>query len=407
VTDMLGLSRKSIILVTIICGLKVVGTTLVPFSPNVASDFYAWVAGARLVLVSLSQGSMPPLAQTGVYTGLFVILAPFFWLWTILPIPHPSLVEMAAGPSIEEYLLVLIMKIPVIVSDLFTGILTALLVRRATQSSKTAEKAFLIWYLNPLNAFWMYYSGDIDVIPALVVLFAVLFGNSKQWIRSGLSLAVATLLRLYPLLLLPFFLLYSIRDRPRSPIRFLASFLAPVLLVLLGQSYVIGSFNRVLSAALNIPLSQNWLLAYYGFSIVPGLFQLTPFLLLVQFYLIARYWKESNYSLLHFSLAPLLVLFSASYTQPYHFMWVSAFLTAYYVMEKDRLQLFVLTFLFASLYVEAFTYQQPLNAFQPLIAGFFFGTKATYLFKLNFGAMRSQMRRVYVSLHIPHAVRPI
>lgn len=397
-------------IVVIICALKVLATTLVPFYSTRywGDDFFNWVSGARFVLISLSEGRLPSLADTGAYTGLFVVLAPFYWLWTILPIPHPSLAQMAAGPSTEEYLLVLIMKIPIIMSDLFTGMLTALLVQRATQSNKAAQKAFFVWYLNPFNVFWMYYFGGFDVVPTFVVFLAALFGNSKQWFRSGFCLAVASLLRLFPFLLVPFFVLYSIKDNSRSSIKLFASFLAPVSCLLLSQLNVIASFDRVLTAIVNIPLSQNWLLGYYGFSFAPGLFMLTPFLLGVQLYMMSRYWKkELSYSLIHFSLAPLLVLFVASYTEPYHFVWVSPFLTAYYVMEKDRLQLFVLTFLFASLYVAGFTPQHPLYPFQPLIAGFFLGTKATYLLKLNLGAMISQLRSVYVSLRIPHAVRPI
>jgi hypothetical protein len=401
-------SRKLMAFVALICGLKIIGTGFAPFysSDYWGVDFYYWVSGARAVLLSLSQGTVPSFAVSGAYTGLFFLLAPFFWLWTVLPISHPSLAQMVAEPSTGEYLLSLIMKIPIVLSELVAGILIALLVQRATHSEKAARKAFFVWYLNPFNMLWMYYFTRFDVIPTSVLLLAVLFGNSRQWLRSGFCLAVAGMLRLFPFLLLPFFVLYSLRDKPQSTIKLLASFLAPVILVLLSQLSVIASFDRLLMSIVNLPLSQNWLLSYYGFSIAPGLFKLTPFLLVLQFYFVGRHWKMvPNLSLVHFSIAPLLVLFAASYTEPYHFIWVSPFLTAYYMIEKDRLQLFILTFVFASLFVAGFTSQQPLYPFLPLLAGFFYGSKAAYLLKLNLGAMRPQLRRVLMGLRISHGPR--
>jgi len=333
------------------------------------------------------------------------VLAPFFWLWTILPIAHPSLAEMAAGPSTAEYLLVLIMKIPIILSDLFAGYLTALLVQRATHSSKAARKAFFVWYLNPFNVFWMYYFGGLDVVPTSVLLLAALFGNGKHWFRSGFSLALAGMLRIFPFLLLPFFLIYSYRDKPGSSLKLLVSFLAPVLGILFTQVGVIGSFAGVLASIMNIPLSQIWLLQHYGYSIAPGLFRLGAFLLAIQLYVVWRYWKKGlSQSLVHFTIAALLALFIASYTEPYHFIWISPFLTAYYFTERDRLQLFVLTFVFASLFVAAFTSQHPLFPFLPLLAGFFYGTEAAYLLKVNLGALRSQIRRVLTGIRISYSL---
>jgi hypothetical protein len=410
VVGVLIFSRKLTIFVVVICGLKIAGTGFAPFysSDYWGADLFNWVSGARFILISLSQGRVPSIAVTGAYTGLIFVLAPFYWLWTILPIPHPSLAQMAAGPSTEEYLLMLIMKIPIALSDLLAGILTSRLVQRATHSKKTARKAFLVWYLNPFNIFWLYYFSRFDVIPTSVVLLAALFGNSRQWLRSGFCLAIAAMLRLFPFLLLPFFMLYSLRDKPQSAIKLLASFLAPVTLVLLSQLSVITSFETILVSTIGLPLSQNWLLSYYGFSIAPSLFKLTPFLLAVQLYFVGRYWKMApNLSLVHFSIAPLLVLSAASYTEPYHFIWVSPFLTVYYMIEKDRLQLFILTFLLASLFVASYASGLPFYPFLPLIAGFFYGIKAAYLVKLNAGAMRSQIRTVLASLRISHSPGPL
>jgi hypothetical protein len=404
---MLGFSRKLVTFVAIICGFKVLGTIFVPFYSPVywGTDFYNWVSGAHFVLAGLSEGRLPSLVSTGAYTGLMLLLAPFFWVWTVLPISHPSLAEMAIARSSAEYLLVLIMKIPIIACDLLAGLLTAILVQRATHSDRAARNAFLVWYLNPFNVYWMYYFGGFDVVPTTVVLLAALFGNSRQWFRSGLCLAVAGMLRLFAFLMLPFFIVYAFRERPRSATHLMLSFSAPILLALSSETIALGSFGRLLAAVVNIPLAEDWLLAYFGYSITPSLFRLTAFVLAVQLYLTWRYWRsDSRRSLVHFSIVPLLVLSATSYAMPYHFIWVSPFLTAYYMMERDRLHLFVLTFLFGSLFVAAFNTRQPLYPFLPPLAGFFYGTQGAYLVKLNAGAMRSQIRRILMMLRAPRSL---
>jgi hypothetical protein len=121
-----------------------------------------------------------------------------------------------------------------------------------------------------------------------------------------------------------------------------------------------------------------------------------------------RYWRNNvKTSLVHFSIAPLLVLSASSYAMPYHFIWVSPFLTAYYMMEKDRLRLFVLTFLFGSLFVASFTSRLPLHPILPLVAGFFYGTQGAYLVKLNMGPMMSQLRKVALVLQAPDNLTPL
>lgn len=398
---MLGFSRRSTLLVIATCGLKVIATTLVPFySPRAwGGDFYAWVSGAQSVFITISAGNLPTIAGTGVYAGLLVVLAPFFWLWTIAPIPHPTLAEMAATSSNSEYLLVLIMKIPIILSDLLVGIVTSLMVQRATKSDMAAQKAFLAWYLNPFNAFWMYYFGGFDVVPTLVLLLAVLFGNKNQWVRSGFCLAGASLLRLFPVLLFPFFLIYSLRESSRSCLKLLTSFFVPIGVVFLSQLYVTNSVRTLVTSIVEVPLRQFWLLKYLGFSITAGLFLLAPFLLLVQLFLTSAFWRNHpTFSLVHFCMAPLLALFVGSYHNPYHFVWVSPFLSAYYALEKNGLLLYVWIFLSASLYSFGWDASQPLWIIQPLLAGTFFGFKAVYLVKLNFEGLKWRMlgmRRFY------------
>lgn len=62
----------------------------VPFRSHV-SDFVAWVLSASRVVALLSVGKFPAVSSFGAYLGIDFFLAPFFWLWTILPIQHPPL----------------------------------------------------------------------------------------------------------------------------------------------------------------------------------------------------------------------------------------------------------------------------------------------------------------------------
>ena len=234
---MLGLSRKWITITVAATILKAVLGTLAMLS----GDFFHFIQLAQQALTGLNQGHM---LSFDVYTGLGILLAPFFAAWSALLVPHEPLTgiigEFYFRPSMEGFLLVFLMKLPILISDFAAGALVFLLVKNVTKSVENGSRAFLMWYLNPFNIFIIEIWGAYDVIPAALLIASVLFAHKRMWRATGLCLSLATLLRVFPILLTPVFLLGSGRESRTSLAKFVGSYFSPLLAALLAVVIQLG-----------------------------------------------------------------------------------------------------------------------------------------------------------------------
>ncbi len=94
---------------------------------------------------------------------------------------------------------------PPFLSDLATGIIVSKLVRQLTRLEQKSRVAFLLWYANPFNIYWINVYGGMDVIPGMIFVFSLYYGMANKWYRCGVFAAIASLLRIFPILALPFF----------------------------------------------------------------------------------------------------------------------------------------------------------------------------------------------------------
>jgi len=395
---MFNLSRKWMTIVLAVWAIKLI---LVPLPPLTA-DFLSWVSGSQQIFNLLISGKLPSVGTFGVYIALQILLTPFYWLWTLLPIQHLTLAEMVVHPSLARYSLMYVMKIPIIVCDFLTGLLAFNLVGRLNTSR--ARKAFLSWHLNPFNWYWLYWFTTMDIVAAVIVLLAVQYGINRKWSYCGMCLSLATILRLYPILLVPFFVVYALwveRQAPtRALVHFASAFVVPIFVGMVFQGFVSGSFAAVVNTLLQFPATQPELPDILGFHLA-SLFTLTPFLLVLQLYVSFWRWKK-NTALVLLVLAPLLVFFASGTSFGLHFIWASALLSIYYALDNDLL-LFSLAFLsgflspittgplFTHYFGWDLTYQggQPvIDLLGPCMSGVHYGTKITYLLKLNLSRLR-------------------
>lgn len=386
---------------TIVLAVWAIKLILIPLPP-LTSDFLAWIQMSQHVLNLISSGKLPSVGAFGVYLGLDMLLTPFYWLWTLLPIQHVTLAEMVVHPSLARYSLMYVMKIPIIVCDFFMGLLAFNLAGKLNPSR--ASKALLSWHLNPFNWYWLYWFTTMDIVAAVMVLLAIQYGINRKWSYCGLCLSLATILRLYPILLLPFFAVYAVwvegQPATRALVHFASAFVLPIFLGVVFQGFVSGSFAAVLNTLLRFPVTQPELHDVFGFHLA-SLFTFTPFLLLLQLYVSFSRWKK-NTVLVLLVLAPLLVFFASGISFGLHFIWASALLSIYYALDNDLL-LFSLTFLsgllspittgplFTHYFGWDLTYQgnQPvIDLLGPCMSGFHYGAKITYLLKLNLSRLR-------------------
>jgi hypothetical protein len=359
---MLGLSRRWIVVAILAGALKII---LASVSTG-TGDFPAFVGIAQSAFLSLRQGLFP---YPDAYTGMALFLAPFYALWAALPIDHPPISHMIGDKYFvvtpASLLLVLSMKLPIFVLDLATAVFIFYLVRRLTYSAALGGRGFLLWYLNPYNTFMIEIWGSYDIVPAAILLLAVLLAVRSHWVKSAVSLFAATVLRIFPLLLFPTFWFSVDRTSKRRGIWFAGAYLAPILAVFILLALKFGSFHAIGDIIVGTATYERWILPIlYGFPITSGL-DLAPnvvdvpvplilFALPVQLYVIAAFWRKNRCSILDMTLASLLVYFAASFHEPYHFTWVTPLLTAYVAMKKERLTLF--GYLFLAAFIAMVTY---------------------------------------------------
>jgi len=389
----IGFSNKITIAIAVIFLLKTIATVfIVPVST--ASDFGNWVYLASDMYSQLVSGVVPSIEWAGVYAGMGLFLAPFYGAWRMLPISHPTIAQTLNSQLLAERVpLVFFMKLPIILFDLFAGLVIASIARNISPRNVSA-KAFFVWYLNPYAFYLMEYMGmgTFDIVPTAIVLVSVLFAMRRKWTAAGFSLAVAALLRLYPIIAFPAFVFYVYRRHlPRATIQLCVSFAFVMLTAVLVQGLALGSLNAVLNSIINMLYKAPWLNLFYAFPINDYL-TYTPIIVAAQIYLIAALWKTHNNSIAYSVLASLLALLLASYHQPYHFIWVVPLLSLYFAINEDS------TFLFSTIFVGAFlaslgydTTNSTLIILQPLFAATFYGAKAAYLMRINWQAINFQV----------------
>jgi hypothetical protein len=129
----------------------------------------------------------------------------------------------------------LILKTPYIILDIFI----AYLLYKISKS----KLIFTIWLFNPLSFYLIYILGNFDILPVFLTLLS-LYILKKSTNTSLLLFGIAIALKLYPLLLLPFYIL-SISKNPIHIIKNCFIALIPLILTVIpfaNNSYFWQSF---------------------------------------------------------------------------------------------------------------------------------------------------------------------
>ena len=352
---------------------------LLMFTPPYG-DLINWGSVAEILFNAISSGHYAQVTVPGVYTGLGFLLVPSYWLWTKLPIPHPPVNQshMLFSTSMPVLLLSFLLKIPILFADIGTGVLISNLVSRATGSSK-GRVAFLVWYLNPFNIYWINVFGGMDIIPTCIFMAAVALATKDKWLDSGLSLAVAGILRIFSLFTFPFLLLVF-RNKLNRSARFLIGFMLPLAL---GIGFVLSTGVVTFTWIVGVPSRQFWLMDFFGYSLTNNNVKLTFVVLALQFFVTCRYWKSAEIiPLATVSVLALLTAAQAYGGSGHHFIWASPLLTTSVMLNQNEKWTFILTFMTACL--GPFISPVPLPAYTDTLTwGAFYAAKTVYLLRIN------------------------
>jgi len=131
-------------------------------------------------------------------------------------------------------------KLPMMVAD----VLIAILLYRASIEILSlpqgdALKLASLWLFNPFVIFISSCWGMFDAIPALLTLCSFYLLAKKRFRLSALMLALAFACKLYPILILPFWLLYLRHQGKRPALEYLTIFVATSLAIMLPDVQII------------------------------------------------------------------------------------------------------------------------------------------------------------------------
>lgn len=118
-----------------------------------------------------------------------------FWLndWSSISVQNKS---------ISSYLLFL--KTPYLLVDviLFYGVIR--LIRKDKVNSVS-----IVWAFNPVSLYGIYAIGQFDILPAMFTFLSLLLFMRRKILLAGLILGISISFKIYPILLVPLFLIYS------------------------------------------------------------------------------------------------------------------------------------------------------------------------------------------------------
>lgn len=200
------------------------------------------------------------------------LLGPFVYpplSYFVIGLIHP-VVNLLAGPGFTPWLgmgndavdvagifrYLFLIKTPLILALLASGwALSKISIRR---------NVLWIWFFNPITIYVVGFMGQIDILPVMLTVFALLLAKPKPFLAAVL-LGLGGALKTYPLLFLPFLALLSTTNFKRSALIFLAG-LVPYLLIIApflttpafySDTLTSGLTQRVLQLALPLGFMEN------------------------------------------------------------------------------------------------------------------------------------------------------
>lgn len=258
------------------------------------------------------------------------------WLCSLLASYPLYLIASLTGPS--DLLLNLIVKLPILIGDFFTGVVLF----KITKS----RLATALWLFNPYVIFISSIHGQFDVIPTLLTLLSVFFLAKKQYVASAISFAVGLSYKTFPIFLLPFLLLFSFRNFGKK-IAIKYAFISIFASFILFMPYFLPENFKYFYEGLMLDVPQREL--YYVGSSVSYLEFLIFHLRLLSGYNFVYMFVPMYVVLIFFSikfvrdidglnksiiLTLLLLYVTYSTMHPQFLVWVLPFLVIEYVRKK-------------------------------------------------------------------------
>ena len=274
-------------------------------------DMYVWYEMSQKIVQHgpLSFQLLPPVNS---YFLLIPISYVYNWLTVVFSV-KPILISSIPAvlnfyPSLNatvvpDFLFNFLIKLPLLVSDTLAALLLYKIVNKLSGNRGLAEKAALLWFLNPyliwISATW----GMWDSMAAMFSLLSLYFLIDRRLTLSAICLVLGAVTKLYPLMFLLPVTFYLMRSDSTGKSRNLAKFyfvffLCLMLLVLpfIGEVTKFFAFLFVPSQGVVVSFASNPVtnpiafgLSYWSLFLINRTFNnplIGPFVFLVSGFLV-------------------------------------------------------------------------------------------------------------------------
>ena len=298
----------------------------------------------------------------GPYTFSIDLLHQFYELWLLIPVSHQWVYSRYTFiPSPSAFLLIFILKLPLLISDVLTAVLIHRIVLLLGLRLQIARFALLLWLLNPFMTLAIEMDGTMDIMSTFLVLLACYTFVRGRYAITGICLAVATLARFYPIVLFPFFVFSLAKQgKARDLCATVSSYFIPLILALIPFVAIFGM--GFLNAVYSLPAGGNrefiWFLGFAPSSASSSMTKASSVMTVwtILALLMVRVWKAHKQLVLDAILIALLVFVGFSHFNRYYTIWVLPFFTINLATNWNSLHRKAYTILFTLFFASLFMY---------------------------------------------------
>lgn len=194
-------------------------------------DMYVWYVLSQKIVHDgpLSVLLFPPVNNYFMLIPISYIYNWFVSVFLIKPFSMSSLPSILNfypeyATIVPDFLFNFLSKLPLLFSDILVALLLYKIVNKLSGNRGLAEKAALLWFLNPyliwISAVW----GMWDSMAAMFSLFSLYFLINKKITLSAVSLILGVASKLYPAMFLLPITFYFMKSKPAGKFKNLAKF---------------------------------------------------------------------------------------------------------------------------------------------------------------------------------------
>ncbi len=229
-----------------------------------------------------------------------------------------------ARNNIGTFRYLFVLKLPYLILDL---LIPFLLIRFFSDTDKK-RKVFILWLFNPLSIAIIYIYSNIDIISVVLSLISLLLFRNKKIVLAGIMLGLAAGFKAYPMLFLPFLMIYA--KSAKAAIKLFLAAITTMFLIIL-PFWSSAFLNSALISGLTTRIAFPGIPIGFGEAIMVGVLSLTAFFIM-------ELTENLNSDKVWLSIfCVLLLLFSTIHYHIAWLLWIVPFLIIFSVTQPNIL----------------------------------------------------------------------